>query len=166
MRTVPQGDERQRLVCPDCGYIAYENPLIVVGAVATWEDRILLCRRAIEPRKGFWTLPAGFMELSETTIEGAVREAWEEACARIEVDALLALYNLPRISQVQMIYRARLVTPEVAAGPESLEVGLFRWDEIPWDDIAFPTVRWALHEYRARIGQTNFPPAANPSATP
>lgn len=162
VRTIPQGDDRLRLVCPDCGYVAYENPLIVVGAVATWEDRILLCRRAIDPRKGYWTLPAGFMELNETTEQGAVREAWEEACARIEIESLLALYNLPRISQVQMIYRARLVSPEVAAGPESLEVGLFRWDEIPWDDIAFPTVHWALHEHRARLGQRNFPPSGNP----
>src|SRR3546814_4992263 len=103
---------------------------LVVGSVALWEDRILLCRRAIEPRDGWWTLPAGYMEERETTIEGAQREAWEEACARIEIDALIGIYNIPRISQVQMIYRARLLSPEVAAGPESREVGLFDWAEI------------------------------------
>ena len=149
VRAVPPGEDRERLMCPDCGYIAYQNPLIVVGAVATWEDgRILLCRRAIEPRKGFWTLPAGFMEERESTREGAAREAWEEARARIEIDHLLAIYDIPRISQVQMIFRARLLSPDVEPGPESLEVGLFAWDEIPWGELAFPTVVWALREHR------------------
>ena len=133
VRMIPEGDDRQRLVCTDCGFINYENPKIVVGSVAAWEDRILLCRRAIEPSKGLWTLPAGYMELNETTAEGAKREAWEEARARIEIDCLLAVYEIPRISQVQLIYRARLRSPDVEPGPESLEVGLFRWDEIPWD---------------------------------
>lgn len=162
-RRIPPGDDRERLTCPDCGYVAYQNPLIVVGSVALWEDRVLLCRRAIEPRLGFWTLPAGFMEERETTAEGAAREAWEEARARIAVDALLAIYDIPRISQVQLIFRARLLSPEVAAGPESQEVALFRWDEIPWADIAFPTVHWALREHRERLGQTDFPPAINPT---
>lgn len=162
--TIPPGEDRERLTCPDCGYIAYRNPLIVVGAVAVWEDgRILLCRRAIEPRKGYWTLPAGFMEERESTMEGAAREAWEEARARIEIDSLLAVYDIPRISQVQMIFRAKLLSPDVAAGPESLEVGLFRWQEIPWDELAFPTVTWALREHHDRLGRHDFAPALNPT---
>lgn len=164
VRVIPEGDERTRLVCPDCGYIAYENPKIVVGSVTTWGDRILLCRRAIEPSHGLWTLPAGFMEMHETTAEGAVREAWEEARARIEIDCLLAVYELPQIGQVQLIYRAHLLSPEIAAGPESLEVGLFRWDEIPWNGIAFPTVGWSLEEHRSRVGQTAFAAGTNPPA--
>ncbi|HEV7368888.1 NUDIX hydrolase [Arenibaculum sp.] len=163
VRTIPEGDDRLRLVCQDCGYIAYENPKIVVGSVATWEDRVLLCRRAIEPGHGLWTLPAGYMEMHETTAEGAAREAWEEARARIEIECLLAVYELPRIGQVQMIFRARLLDPAVEAGPESLEVGLFRWDEIPWDRIAFPTVSWSLNEHRSRLGQTGFPAGGNPT---
>jgi len=163
LRTIPPGEDRERLTCPDCGYIAYQNPLIVVGSVATWEDRILLCRRAIEPRKGYWTLPAGFMEERESTMEGAAREAWEEARARIAIDSLLAVYDIPRISQVQLIFRARLLSPDVSAGPESQEVGLFRWEEIPWDDLAFPTVQWALREHRSRLGRQDFAPAVNPT---
>lgn len=163
LRMVPPGEDRERLVCPDCDYIAYENPKIVVGAVVTDDQgRFLLCRRAIEPRKGYWTLPAGYMELNETTESGAAREAWEEATARIAIDALLAIYNIPRISQVQMIYRARLADPIIAPGPESLEVGLFAWDEIPWNDLAFPSVIWALHEWREKQGQTGFAPGTNP----
>lgn len=160
---VPPGEDRERLVCPDCSYIAYENPKIVVGAVVTDGDgRFLLCRRAIHPRKGFWTLPAGYMELNETTEQGAAREAMEEAGAHIAIDALLAVYNIPRISQVQMIYRARLSDPAIAAGPESLEVGMFAWKDIPWDELAFPSVVWALHEWRAKLGQTGFAAGTNP----
>jgi ADP-ribose pyrophosphatase YjhB (NUDIX family) len=113
--------------------------------VARWGERILLCRRSINPRRGFWTLPAGYLELNESTTAGAEREAWEEAQAKIQIEGLLAIYDIPRISQVQLIYRARLLDEAVAAGPESLEVRLFGWDEIPWDDLAFPSVRWALH---------------------
>ena len=119
IRKIPDGDDRERLTCPDCGYVAYENPKLVAGAVVSVGDRILLCRRAIEPRKGFWTLPAGYLELHETPEEGARREAWEEACARIAIDALLGIYSVPRISQVQLIYRATLAEPGFAAGPES-----------------------------------------------
>ncbi|MGE0748481.1 MAG: NUDIX domain-containing protein [Rhodospirillales bacterium] len=162
VRTVPDGDTHERLVCPDCGFISYDNPKIVVGAVVTWEDRVLLCRRAIQPRKGFWTLPAGYLELHETSQAGAAREAWEEARARIEIDALLAVYNIPRLSQVQLIYRARLAVPAFAAGPESVEVGLFAWDEIPWADIAFPSVRWALDHHQRVRGENSFAPFANP----
>lgn len=163
VREIPKGDDRERLVCPDCGFINYENPKVVVGSVATWEDRILLCRRAIPPRKGYWTLPAGYMELNETTAEGAMREAWEEACARIEIDALLAVYSIPRISQVQVMYRARLATPDIEAGPESLEVDLFEWDAIPWDDIAFPSVHWALGHFDEVRGLESFPARTNPA---
>ena len=159
---VPPGDDRVRLVCPECRYVAYQNPLIVVGSVAVWEERILLCRRAIEPCRGLWTLPAGFMEENETTQEGAAREAFEEAGARIEIGDLLGIYQLPRISQVHFFYRARLISPEIAAGAESLKVALFDWAEIPWPEIAFPTVRWALRDFDARRGQNGFAPAGNP----
>ena len=162
VRTVPPGDDRLRLTCPDCGYIAYDNPKIVVGSVCSWEHRILLCRRAIEPRRGYWTLPAGYLELNESTADGARREAWEEAQAEIQIDALLAIYNIPRISQVQLIYRATLAAPEFAPGPESLEVSLFAWDEIPWNELAFPSVHWALSEYHARRGMEQFAPGTNP----
>ena len=161
-RIVPQGDDRARLTCPDCGYIAYENPKLVVGSVAVHGERILLCRRAIEPRKGFWTLPAGYLELHESTEQGALREAWEEARARLELEGVLAIYNVPRISQVQVIYRARLLDPAVEAGPESAEVGLFAWEDIPWDDIAFPTVHWSLHRHREVGTGPLGPPGGNP----
>ena len=150
-RRIPEGDGQLRLVCRDCGFIAYENPKVVVGSVCRWEDKILLCRRAINPRTGFWTLPAGYMELNETSLEGAKREAWEEARASIEIERLLAVYNIPRLSQVQLIYAARLTTGEVSAGAESLEVALFDWEEIPWQELAFPSVRWALSQYRAAL---------------
>ncbi|MEQ8966888.1 MAG: NUDIX hydrolase [Azospirillaceae bacterium] len=163
VRAIPEGDDRQRLICPDCGFIAYENPKIVVGSVVVAEDgRILLCRRAIEPRKGFWTLPAGYLELEETTEEGARREAWEEARADIELEGLLAVYNIPRISQVQLIYRARFRRPGFAAGPESAETDLFAWDAIPWAEIAFPSVHWSLARYRETIGAALGQPAGNP----
>lgn len=161
-RRIPDGDTHERLVCPDCGFIQYDNPKIVVGAVARWQGRILMCRRAIEPRLGYWTLPAGYLELNETAIDGAKREAWEEARARIEVDGLIAVYNIPRISQVQLIWRARLLSPEVAPGPESLEVALYDWDSLPWPDIAFPSVRWALDHAREIGDQPAFATRGNP----
>jgi len=164
VRMVPDGDDRERLVCTDCGFINYVNPKVVVGAVCTWQETILLCRRAINPRKGFWTLPAGYLEERETTEAGAAREAWEEARARIALEGVLGVYNIPRLSQVQIIYRARLLAPDVTAGPESLEVALFRWDDIPWADIAFPSVHWALEHFRASLGQKQFPAGCNPSA--
>ena len=158
----PDGDSRSRLVCRDCGFIQYDNPKVVVGSVARWGERILLCRRAINPRRGFWTLPAGYMELNETTAEGARREAWEEARAEIELHGLIAVYNIPRLSQVQLIYRARLASPTVAAGPESEAVGLFDWSEIPWADLAFPSVRWALGHDREGAGADGRAVATNP----
>lgn len=161
-RTVPPGDNRERLVCGDCGYIVYDNPKIVVGSVVRHRGRYLLCRRAIEPRIGFWTLPAGYMELNETTEAGALREAWEEAQARIEIEGLLAIYNIPRLSQVQLIYRARLLDEAIAPGPESREVGLFTWDEIPWREIAFPSVNWSLDADRTLGDGVPFRPVTNP----
>ena len=161
-RRVPDGDNRPRLVCDSCGFVSYENPKVVVGSVCTWEERILLCKRAIEPRRGFWTLPAGYLEAREATSVGAAREAYEEALARIEIDALLAVYNIPRISQVQVIYRARLLSPDVAAGPESEAVGLFTWEGIPWQDLAFPSVRWALEHFRDVRDQREFAARTNP----
>lgn len=159
---VPEGDDRERLICDTCGHVQYVNPKIVVGSVARWEDRLLLCRRAIEPRTGFWTLPAGYLEEHETTQDGARREAQEEACAAIAVEALLAVYNIPHRSQVQLIYESRLLNPDIAPGPESTEVGLFLWEEIPWRELAFPSVVWALRHHREIAGQTAFPPFTNP----
>ncbi len=159
---IPAGDNRERKVCRDCGFVAYENPKLVVGAVCRWEDRILLCRRAIDPRTGYWTLPAGYLELDEATPAGAAREAWEEAHAEIAIDGLLAVYDIPRISQVQLIYRARLISPDIAAGPESLEVRLFAWDEIPWQDLAFPSVTWALEHFRDCLRTGNLTTRGNP----
>ena len=170
-RAIPEGDNREHLMCHDCGFIHYRNPVVVVGAVATWNDGaapspaspILLCRRAIAPRVGFWTLPAGYLELEESTEAGAIRETWEEAQALIAIDRLLAIYNVLRLSQVQTIYQATLLSPDIAPGEESLDVGLFAWEDIPRDEIAFPTVRWALHQHRSVIGQANFAPFGNPS---
>ena len=161
-----EGDDQDRLTCRDCGFIAYENPKIVVGSVvavprAGGDDAVLLCRRAIEPRRGFWTLPAGYLEMGETVEEGARREAWEEARARIETQGVLAVYSIARFGQVQVMFRARLGAPDFAAGPESLEVRAFAWDDIPWDDIAFPTVRWALQAWREGAGHPG-PAVLNP----
>ena len=165
-RIVPEGDNFERLVCVDCGFINYENPKIVVGSVVHEDTRpgskILLCRRAINPRKGFWTLPAGFMEQHETATAGAMREAWEEATAKIEIDALLAVYSIPRLSQVQLIYRARLAVPGIAPGPESEEVAFFAFEDIPWKELAFPSVHWALGQDREVTGRTGFAPFVNP----
>jgi ADP-ribose pyrophosphatase YjhB (NUDIX family) len=161
---VPEGDDRARRVCDACGFIDYVNPRIVAGAVVHRDGRILLCRRAIEPRRGFWTLPAGFMEERETLEEAARREAREEARAELEIEALLALYSIPRISQVQVIFRARLIS-EPSPGPESLETALFAWDDLPWPELAFPSVRWALDHFRASEGRAAFPPFGNPPGT-
>jgi ADP-ribose pyrophosphatase YjhB (NUDIX family) len=141
---VPSDDDRMRFVCPDCGMVHYQNPKIVTGCLPTWQDRVLLCRRAIEPRRGFWTVPAGFMELDETLEQGAARETWEEARARVEIQAPYSLFNLPHVNQLYVIFRARLTGPEFSPGPESLDVRLFREEEIPWGDLAFSTVRQTL----------------------
>jgi ADP-ribose pyrophosphatase YjhB (NUDIX family) len=166
IRGIPEGDDRERMICADCGYVLYDNPKIVVGSVVRLRERVLLCRRAINPRRGFWTLPAGYLELNESTSAGAQREAWEEARARIHIEGLLAIYDIPRISQVQLIYRAYLIDAAISAGSESLEVGLFGWDEIPWDNIAFPSVRWALQHERDARATGDFTPRHNPPAEP
>jgi ADP-ribose pyrophosphatase YjhB (NUDIX family) len=148
---VPDGDDRLRRVCDTCGFVDYVNPKIVTGAVVHRDGQVLLCRRAIDPRKGYWTLPAGFLEEGEAVEAGAAREAMEEAGAQLTLEGLLAVYSVPRISQVQLIFSARLEnTP--AAGPESLEVALFDWADIPWAELAFPTVHMALKAWARTRG--------------
>jgi len=170
VRRIPEGDHRERMVCADCGHIAYENPKVVVGAVVVADGAVLLCRRAIEPRVGFWTLPAGYLELGETLEEGAARETWEEAQARIELDGILGIFSISRIGQVQVMFRARFAaeatSPRFAAGVESLEVGLFGWNDIPWDRIAFPSVHWTLDAWRRSGTAPLGVPAGNPPADP
>jgi ADP-ribose pyrophosphatase YjhB (NUDIX family) len=157
-QSIPPGDSRLRHVCARCGEIHYQNPKLVVGAIAEWENRVLLCRRAIEPCHGKWTLPAGFMENGETTAEAAARETLEEACATIEVDDMFALIDLPYISQVHVFYRARLLSPAFRPGEESLDAALVALDQIPWDELAFRTVTRALRHYLAdrEAGQWRF----------
>jgi ADP-ribose pyrophosphatase YjhB (NUDIX family) len=164
VRRMPEGDHRERMVCAECDYIAYENPKVIVGAVVVAGASVLLCRRAIEPRRGFWTLPAGYLELGETLEEGAARETWEEAQARIALDGILGIFSISRIGQVHVIFRARFsaLPPVFAAGVESLEVGLFAWDQIPWDGIAFPSVRWALDAWHRSGTAPLGIPAGNP----
>lgn len=161
--TVPAGDNRRRYVCDDCGAVHYQNPRMVVGAVCVWDGKLLMCRRAIAPRVGFWTIPAGFLELDETTAEGAAREVHEEAGARVAIDRLLAVYDLPHIGQVQIFYTADMLSPAISAGIESQEVALFDWADIPWDELAFPTVKWALNDFRAGTAGT---PAATRTRRP
>lgn len=156
IEVIPLGDNRLRHVCPACRAVHYQNPKIVTGCIPEWEDRILLCRRAIEPRYGLWTLPAGFMENGETTREGAARESLEEAHARVEVADLFALFDLPGISQVYMIYRGTLLDLEFRAGEESLDVRLFRVAEIPWTELAFPVVEETLRLYAVDLERGDF----------
>lgn len=144
---VPADDNRERAVCPSCGHIHYVNPLNVVGTVPVWGEQVLLCKRNIEPRKGLWTLPAGFMELGETTEEGAARETHEEAGANIEMQGLYSIINVVAAGQVHLFYRARLLDPTFDPGPETMEARLFREDEIPWDELAFRTVRMTLQRF-------------------
>lgn len=141
----PDGDTVPRAVCDRCGFISYDNPKIVVGSVVSFGGKILLCRRAIEPSRGLWTIPAGYMEHGETPEEGARREAYEEATAAIRIEALLAIYSIERIGQVQLIYRACLDAAHFAPGPESEAVRLFDPADVPWPDLAFPSVHWALN---------------------
>jgi ADP-ribose pyrophosphatase YjhB (NUDIX family) len=154
---VPPDDNRERACCPACGTVHYQNPLNVVGTVPVWEDRVLLCRRNIEPRYGFWTLPAGFMELGETTAQGAARETVEEAGARIELQGLYTVLNVVHVGQVHLYYRARLLDPDFAPGPETIEAALFREEDIPWDQLAFRTVRRTLEYFFADRRGGQFP---------
>ncbi len=140
----PADDNRERAVCTVCETIHYENPLNVVGTLPVWEDKVLLCRRGIEPRHGLWTLPAGFMELGETSEQGAIRETIEEAGARIELQGLFSMINVARVGQIHFFYRARMLDTGLDPGPETIEARLFAEAEIPWDEIAFRTTRKTL----------------------
>ncbi|HEY0846162.1 MAG TPA: NUDIX hydrolase [Noviherbaspirillum sp.] len=154
---IPPDDNRPRYVCGQCGMIHYQNPKMVIGSIPVWEQdgetRILLCKRAIEPRYGYWTLPAGFMENNETTGEAALRETFEEAGARVELHDLFSLLNVPHVHQVHMFYRATLLDLDYRAGTESLEVALFTEEEIPWSDIAFPTIGHTLRFFFADLAR-------------
>ena len=143
----PPDDTRERATCRLCSTIHYENPLNVVGTLPVWEGKVLLCRRNIEPRRGLWTLPAGFMELGETTEQGAVRETVEEAGARIELEGLFTLFNVVRVGQVHFFYRARLLDVDFAPGPETIEAALFDEAAVPWEEMAFRTTRRTLEHY-------------------
>ena len=154
---IPDGDARLRYVCDHCSTIHYQNPNIVAGTVPVWGDQVLLCRRAIEPRLGYWTLPAGFMENGETVEQAAMRETQEEACARVRNLSIYTLIDVPHISQVHIFYRAELIDLDFAAGPESLEVKLFDEADIPWSELAFRTVGRTLECFFADRRQQLFP---------
>jgi ADP-ribose pyrophosphatase YjhB (NUDIX family) len=143
----PPDDNRERATCTVCHTVHYENPLNVVGTLPVWEDKVLLCRRNIEPRHGYWTLPAGFMELGETTEQGAMRETTEEAGARVELQGLYTLLNVVRVGQLHLFYRARLLDTSFEPGPETIEAQLFGEDEVPWEELAFRTVKETLRHY-------------------
>ncbi len=144
---IPQGDNLPRYVCDSCDEIHYQNPKIVTGCIPEWQDKILLCKRAIEPRYGLWTLPAGFMENNETTAQAALRETLEEANARAQIVKLFALFNIPHISQVYIMFRAKMADLDFKPGIESLEVELFSENQIPWDKLAFPVIKETLVRY-------------------
>ena len=154
---IPQGDDRERFVCISCETIHYVNPRVIVGCLPVFQDQVLLCKRAIEPRLGYWTLPAGFMENGETTPQGAARETWEEARARVSGLELYRVFDVPYISQVYMFYRCELDDGAYGVGPESLETGLYTEQEITWDEIAFPVVRETLREYFDDVREGHFP---------
>lgn len=156
---VPLGDDRFRYICDACQTIYYENPKMVVGCIPEWENEILLCRRAIEPRYGMWTLPAGFLENGETVSEGAMRETYEEAGTRVEIIAPYMMLNLSFVSQIYFMFRARMLNLDYAPGKESLDVRLFKEEDIPWQDIAFSSIRETLKHYfndRTRGGKFSF----------
>ncbi len=146
---IPDDDNRVRHICTSCNRIHYQNPKLVIGAIPAWEDKVLLCRRAIEPQYGKWTLPGGFMENGESTAQAAMRETLEEASARIAIIDLYSMYSLPYIDQVHLLFRAELLDMDFSPGHESLEVRLFSEAEIPWDELAFRPVRYSLEHYFA-----------------
>lgn len=148
---IPAGDNRVRHVCQECGQIHYQNPRVIVGCIPVWQEKILLCRRNIEPKSGLWTLPAGFLELGETMQEGAFRETYEESLAEVEISELFGLYDIPHIGQVYSIYLAKMLSDSFGETPESSEVALFAIDEIPWDEIAFEVIKTTLREYIEQI---------------
>lgn len=153
----PEDDERERHICDGCGHIHYLNPKIIVCTVPCFEDQVLLCKRAIEPRYGYWTVPGGFMENDETSQEGALRETREEANASVELHDIYSLYNLPHINQVHLFFRSTLLNLDFSAGIESLDVRLFKESEIPWDEIAFPPVEDTLKNYFQDLKSNTFP---------
>jgi ADP-ribose pyrophosphatase YjhB (NUDIX family) len=161
-----ENDDQARQVCDHCGFVNYQNPKIIVGSVVYDDDRILLCRRAIYPRRGFWTIPAGYLENNETPEEGAKREALEEANARLNLGSLLAIYTMKHLSQVQLIYSATLRDLNISAGKESLDVQFFKWKDIPWDELAFPTVLWALSHAKLSLQNKHPVPFGNPFPEP
>lgn len=148
-RVPDDGDTRVRAVCPACHTIHYLNPLNVVGTIPVWQSKVLLCLRNIEPRRGKWTLPAGFMELDETTAQGAARETREEAGIEVALGPLFSIISVPRVGQVHLFYQATMHGPEVAPGPETQQAQLFAEDEIPWDELAFHTTRLTLQRFFA-----------------
>lgn len=153
---VPADDNRCRAVCSGCHFVHYQNPLNVVGTLPVWNDQVLLCKRNIEPRLGYWTLPAGFMELGESTEQGAIRETIEEAGAHIELQGLFTLLNVVRVGQLHLYYRARLLSCEFAPGPETQEARLFSEHEVPWEDLAFATVQTTLTHFFSQRREENF----------
>jgi ADP-ribose pyrophosphatase YjhB (NUDIX family) len=153
---IPAGDDRPRHVCTACEHIHYENPRMVVGCIIEQDGKLMMCKRAIEPRHGYWTVPAGFLELGESAPQGAVRETREEALARVEVIAPYAHFDVPRIGQAYLLYRARMLEPDYGPGPESLEVRFMAPDELPWDDLAFPVVKAALELYLEDMREGRF----------
>lgn len=153
---IPDGDDRHRHVCGDCDTIHYQNPRIIAGCLPVHEDKVLLCKRAIEPRHGYWTLPAGFMENGESTEQGALRESWEEARANIDLDGLYTLFSVPELNQVYMLFKGTLADLNFEPGPESLEVRLFSQQEIPWDSLAFPVMEKALRYYFDDLTSNSF----------
>ena len=147
VREIPLGDNRLRFVCKSCGTIHYQNPRMIVGVLPTYKEKVLLCQRAIEPRKGLWTLPAGFLENNESTVEGAIRECFEESCARVVDVSLYGLYDIPHIHQVYVFYRARMENPNFSTTEESSDVRLFLEEDIPWDQLAFPVIELTLNSF-------------------
>ena len=153
-RVVPEGDNRERWVCPECEIVHYQNPLIVVGCVPERDGEILLCKRAIEPRLGYWTVPAGFMELNETIEEGAARETLEEACAGVEIGHLFVAVDVPQAGQLHIFFTAKMIGGH-AVGEESLETAMYAFDDIPWDEIAFQSGHFALKRFLEDGGRNN-----------
>lgn len=155
--TIPAGDDRHRHVCDECDIIHYQNPNIIAGCLPIYKDKVLLCKRAIEPRSGYWTLPAGFMENGESIEEGAIRETWEEAEAKVSLESLYTVYSIPEINQVYMIFKAEMTQPKFAAGIESLEVVLFEEADIPWDELAFPMMTKTLRHFFSDRKKGHYP---------
>ena len=159
---IPEGDTHNRKVCSSCNFIIYENPKVVVGSVCTYKNKFLMCKRAIDPQKGLWTLPAGYLENDESVEDGAIREAFEEAYAKVKINNLLAVYSLKHVNKIQILFHSELIDEDIKPGIESLDVGLFNWEEIYWDKIAFPSVTWALKNFKERQNLNTFRVFTNP----